>query len=265
MLAQFGILKIHETITNRQWENTGNKYLPIIFFQTTKVPYFEIILASSTDTSSCSYRIMDIDGNAITPSQSVLTATESSYKKVYFNGGTIPLPIPDGYYYIQISIGSLVFYTDVFGWTSDSNILNYNLLKVSISASNIFIGKNNAYELSLSSATLECYLNVVNFNNIEPDVQEDADENNGLTVPYYATMAKSFEWLIWGNSYIYEFLLAIRILCINGTGTITYMGISYEINDSVIEIKETFNGFDTMKISFKIKPSNNILSVKNNV
>ena len=263
ILAQYGILKYYSTKSNRQWDTTHNKYIPIVFLDMGDYSPFQLIMESGTNAEMRIYNA-NTEEEVTTSAISLVVSDKDTYVRVHSNGGNLAyISLSDDYFYAVITGDSGTCYSDVFGWMNDVDV--NDLIKVSASSSNIAMGRKSEYVLDISSSTFTCYFNVNEYLGIIPETEEDANENNGVVIPYYVGTAKSRAWIIDGNEYIYEFLLSLRILNVNGEVTITYRGVVYLAEDIIAEKEEEYGDSDIIDINLSIKANGDIMTVINSI
>jgi hypothetical protein len=263
ILAQYNILKFYTDRLYAQWERTENREIPIVFLATNNIPAFQIIVSAAT---TATFQILDVDGNEKLAAPSSVTVTDlTTYKRLKYNGGTLSgaAVLVAGYYQIKVTNGAETYYSDYFAWTTSTNLAK--LLKVEATTANFALGRKSDWVFDTTSITYLCYLNVTEYMGITPAQEEEANENNGVVVPYYTSLSKSRAWVIDGNEHIYEYLLGLRVLQMNGVVKVTWLGVEYTANDIVVEMDENHGNFDLVDVRLEIRPYNDVMTVINEV
>lgn len=260
ILAQYNILNFYTSKTSRAWNKLesdgGNKELFRIFLQTGKIPAVQIMVDAAT---SATIQVYDVNDTAI-GSALAMTVESSGHlttKRIVYTGTTLTGQ-ESGDYYLKVVNGSDTYYSDVFGWTSDSDKLS-DLLKISAVSSNITVGRY--YTMNLTNFTFECYVNA-DYLGLAPDIEEEITQRGGVNNVVYSDLVVKREFEIYGVEYLYKFLLGLRILESNGTVTITHNGISYTANDIMVEKTEDHSP-DTMQLKLSFVDVSETLSVSN--
>jgi len=256
ILAQLNILGFYSVKASRQWDNTANKELHIVFLETNHVPAVQLAVSAGTAATIQLYTYLDIAaGDPINMVVTDLTDyVRLNYLGETLTGGDV---LTDGYYYMKITNGGYSYYSDMFAWTSDVT----ELLKVSAVSSNISHG---GYIFDLTNFTYLCYLNAEKLTP-QPENEEDAETDNGVVSPYYSSLSITRQWKVWGCEHIYLFLLRLRQFDTNGTVTITWNYIAYTANDILVEIETDHADGDLLDISLKIKPPDEVTKVINTI
>jgi hypothetical protein len=235
ILGQYNIFGFYSSISARTW----NRQIALdveeepfrIFLETNHIPAVELLVSSAT---SATLTLLDSNDVAVGSPLSMTVESFTGGKRLIYLGTTLSSN-DDGDYSLKITIdGSTNYYSDVFGWTSNSDYLA-ELTKISAVSSNIRLGKS--YFMNLTGFTFECYINA-EYLGLTPDIQEDISERFGSTNILYGSFASRHEFNVWGNEYMQRFLTGLRILESNGTVTITHGGISFTANDIAVEKTE---------------------------
>lgn len=265
ILGQYNILGFYTTKEARVWNRLladgGNYELFRIFLETNKLPAIQLIVDSgdehvylylldSTDSVVGSYVEMTVEEN---------TQIGITYDRLIYAGSTLS-GNTDGDYSLKIVNGANTYYSDVFGWTSDSDYLD-DMVKISATSSDIRIGKY--YKANLDAFTFECYINA-EYNGIEPEVEETVQVKYGVSNPVYSNLVETREFDVYGTEYILRFLLGLRILETNGVVTITWKSVDYVANDIMSEKTEDHSP-DIMQIKLSFIVVNEILGTLNDV
>ena len=270
ILTQFNILKAYDmagytlaefkTNSSRQWDHTDNPDIPILFV-TTKAPAMELI---TDDGSVATIYTVDANTDVDVESFAMTVETETSYYRIIYLGGVLDPAHVDGNYYYRIEQGSDTYITDVFARTTSASNIN-KLLKIVVESSDVERGKKTRYTLNLTDFVFEGYFNVSEYKGVAPEKEEHAEEDDGVIDPYYTSGSVARKWIIDGNQYIWEFLLGVRILQMNGSVELTYKGVVYDASDFMAEIAESHGGANLIDIEISIKPDNEVMRVVNTI
>lgn len=254
ILAQYNILKAYEVKASRHWDNTANQTGAIVLLATNVVPPIQLAVSAGTTATIQLYTSLDVAVGS--PISMVVTDMTTHVRLNYLGetltGGEVQVA---GYYYMKVTNGADTYYFDVFEWRDDLT----GLFKVAATSSNINVG---GYVFDLTNFTYLCYLGA-EYRITEQEDEEYSTEDNGTISPYYTGTSRSRIWVVDGCEYIYEFLLGLRLLDVNGSVTITWNYIDYSADDILVEIDNDHGGADLLDIEVRIKPSNEIMKVIN--
>ena len=144
-MIQFNTLGFYSSMQSRVWDkNNGNRELYRTFFPTGVVPAVQLIVPEATTAT------IDVIGETVV-STFPMTIEGTDYKRLIFLGDTIVAESGD--YYLRLTVDGVEYYSDVFGWTDETD----ELLKINAVSSNIRIGRD--YILNLDNFVYECYVN----------------------------------------------------------------------------------------------------------
>lgn len=257
--AQYNILGFYDSVGKRTWnrqDDTGViKELFRVFIQTNKIPAVALIVDAAT---SATLYLLDSNDNEV-GSALTMTVEEVTGGKALIYTGTTLSGNADGDYSLKIVNGSETYYSDIFGWTSNSEYLA-DLLKVSAVSSNIRLG--TGYILNLTGFTFECYLNY-EYVGIAPEFQDEIAEKHGAVNVTWGTLIPKHEFKIDGNEYIHRFLMGLRILESNGTVTISTNNNTFTAKDITAEKDEDVVNDIAYFIKLLFVDNNEIISVVN--
>jgi hypothetical protein len=262
--AQYNILGWYDSLEARQWNRTieegGNEELFRIFLETNSIPATQLIVDDATTANLYLLDSSDeVVGSAIAMTVESYSDSYVSYKRLIYLGTTLS-GNDDGDYSLKIVNGSNTYYSDVFGWTSNSDYLN-DLLKISATSNDIRLG--DRYVLNMDSFTLECYINADSLV-VEPSVEEVAEKKYSVNSVVYGDLSFTRSFNVYGCEYIFRFLLGLRLIECNGTVTVTNQFRSYTANDIMAEISDDHFS-DTMQIKFSFVDLNETIGVYNSV
>jgi len=263
LLAQYNTLGFYTAKIARQWDKSielGADYeMYRVFFQTNKIPAFQLIVSAAT---TATVQLMNGSDVLVGSAKTVTVEAGTGYKRLIYLGETLTggSVLTDGNYSLKVVTNLDTFYSDVFGWTSDANDLN-DLLKISCISSDIRLGRN--YLLNLTGLTYECYLNAI-YLGINPEFEEEVSQKDGTNNVLYGNLVNQRQWDIDGCEYIFKFLLGLRVLESNGTVTVTWKGVSYTANDIMAEKTED-HFTDLMQIKLSFTDISEIVSVYNEI
>ncbi|WP_159522873.1 hypothetical protein [Sunxiuqinia indica] len=257
ILAQYNVLGVYASKEARLWESlkvNGNPELFRIFLETNTIPAIQLIVDNA---STASVQLLDANDNPLGSPLSMTILSETGYKKVIYAGTTLS-GYDDGDYSLKITIDAVVYYTDVFGWTSNEYYLD-DLLKITAVSSNIRL--SNYYDMDLTGFTFECYINS-EYLGLQPEVDEEIATRGGVTKVLYGNLVPLHEFEVYAAEYIYRFLLGLRVLESNGTVTVTWKSVSYTANDIMTDVTEN-NGNKTYQLKLTFIDISETISVNN--
>jgi hypothetical protein len=263
LLAQYNTLGFYTDKTARQWDKSielgADHEMYRVFFQANKIPAFQLIVDNAT---SATVQLMDGNDVLVGTAKTVTVEAATGYVKLIYLGETLTggNVLPDGDYSLKVVTNLETFYSDIFGWTSDSEDLN-DLLKISCVSSDIRLGRT--YILNLTGFTFECYLNAI-YLGINPEFEEEVSQKDGINNVLYGNLVNQRQWDIDGCEYIFRFLLGLRVLESNGTVTVTWKGVSYTANDIMAEKTED-HFTDLMQVKLSFTDISEIVSVYNEI
>jgi hypothetical protein len=250
--AQFGILRLYESYDSIHYNHTQNRSA-IVSFANNYYPPFHLMVDAGISGTVTLLRHYD---NSENQTFELIYANMTTYKSFIFNGRTL-LNQEEGCYYYRINIGTDVYYSDVFYWTEDTD----GFLKVTVSSSDIAIGRKQEYRVNMTDISYAMYLKVFQYNGIEMQNEEDANESDGEIEPYYTGVSLFHEFVLEGNESIYKFLLSLRTLLVNGAMTAAYYGFNYvDIGDVSTEVESSSGDFDIVNIRLKFVAGNDIIT-----
>lgn len=246
MIYSYNTLGFYKTISNRQFDNTGNQRV-LHHFETNKIPNVQLVIDSNI--TSATYQLYD-DNNTIITS-GTLTREQSTneagtaYTRLILKGATTTGK-DDGFYYLKIIYTGGVAYSDVFCWQTDVS----DYLKISAVSSNVLIGE---FELNLSNFEYLVYLEA-NDSSYEYEINEEGVEKTYGNVPLFNSRNKINEFEITGYSKTHDFIAGLRTLWANGTITLTYKGDEFEVYDIENPDKtESFSYSDIIILTIRFK------------
>lgn len=267
--AQFGILGIYDSLEKTEIRNSDNETV-IASFLNTKLPPIQFMTAISVF-----YQVNLLTGVTVSlmrysNDQQILTniaftaENEVTYFRVKCNGGTVSA-LPTGYYYYKIVVAHstpVTYYSDTFNLIdSISGFLYLKLL-----CSDFSLGRKQEYRVKSTGITYECYFRVHQYNGIEIQNEEDANEEDGEIQSYYTGISIYREFIIEGKERIFKFLLSLRTLLVNGEMDISYGGETYsDVGDSTAELESKSGDFDIVNIRFKFVSANDIITPINTI
>lgn len=261
--AQYNIVGFYTSKAARQWDRFKgeghNEELFRVFLPTNKIPAVQVIVDSA---STATIQLFNTDDTAISSVLNMTVEAGTGYKRLIYAGTTLTGKT-DGDYYLKIvntiGVGNTeTYYSDVFGWTSDSDDLN-DLLKISAVSSDFRAWKN--YNFNMTGITHECYVNA-EYLGLTPEFEDEIVKRDGANNIVYGTLTLTRTWEVYACEYIYKFLLGLRILESNGTVTVTWKGNSYTANDILAEKGDEYN-IEAFLVKFSFVDNNEILNVNN--
>jgi len=260
ILAQYNILGFYDSLEARAWNKLmkeGNYEVFRVFLETNHIPAIGLIVNTST---TATIQLLDETDSPVGSPLSMTVESQTGYKIIKYLG-TVLSGNEDGDYSLKITNGAYTYYSDVFGWTSNSDKFS-ELVKVTATSSNIKLGQ--LYVLNLTGFTFECYLNT-EYMGLRPEFKDDVSEKGGATNVLYGNLIPAHEFNIDAAEYIYRFLLGLRILEVNGTVTVTYEGLTYTATDNVVEIDEEHIPGMAYQLKLSFVDKNEIVSAINEI
>lgn len=256
MLQGANILEFFTSLELRFWNFVDIKDYCVVF-QNSKVPPF-IFLHITAETAGTVQLYNALNDEAV-GSAHALTITDivgSTYKTISFAGATIANQ-HDCYYYLKVTIGTDIFYSEVFSW--ETTLTDYFKIKVT-SANVTYMG---TYELPYSTIVPEFYLqyNGVEFNS---KINEEGVEKPYGDIPIYNMLTLERTAEINGTSQVFRFLAALRIFEVNGTIEVTFNGVARNIYDIKLEAKDKENFGEEILMALTYKETDYI-SARNEI
>ena len=252
MLIGNNTLLFFEDKTLQRWTTADNRGV-YPYFGINEIPAF--VLISDTSETTATVQIFNASTDvAFGAAKTVTVTTNSTKKMLYFAGFTLSLG-EAGCYYVKIVTGASVetYYSEVFGWTTDTddNLRELGMLRIAASdLANYTL--SNTYNMNLSGITYECFIEVEE-PELNADVEEEGNEKPWGDIPVFNTLAFNHKYDVFGTEGIYRFLCWLRQLKTNGTVTFTYKGVAKSAYDIVCE-KDSASK-DTMAMSLEYKES----------
>lgn len=264
ILSQCNIIGFYDNKQARHWNISDNPEVFRVFLETNHIPAIQLIVDASIGATM---ELLDSNDEPVSSpiSMTVEDGSDQSvtYKRLIYLGSILS-GYDDGDYSIKITNGSNVYYSDVFGWTSQSIDLNDSLIKITANSSDIVLGRGlNKYVHNMNSFTFECYLNNT-YLGLVPEVTDDVANRDGAISINYGNTVIYREFQIDGNDYIYRFLLALRMLECNGSIQITYKHKTYSANDISVEVEDD-SSIENFVLKLKFTDYSEIISVYNNI
>lgn len=256
ILAQYGTIKFYENRDYVHHEITQNQEIMVVFDKS-KVPAFQFMV--DDDVASVSISVVRYSSDASVYDTTMATTDMTTYTRIKYNGTTVSGTIEDGWYYIKIVSGSNTYYSDVFFWKT-SSAEKLEMLKITTSTYDFAIGRDQEYRFSTSNQQYECYLLVNQYDGINIQNEEDATEENGQILPYYTGFSRVRQFKIEGHESIYEYLVGLRVMEINGSVTVQFRGNTYSARDISVEVENQNGDFDIVFINIKFVANNDIIT-----
>jgi hypothetical protein len=258
ILAQYGVLHFYGSKAVRPWDRLqteGDSELFRVFFETNHIPAVMLVADSASSATLQLCNTLDEEvGSAMT--MTIQAAT--GYKVLRYLGQVIT-GNDDGDYYLKLTYTGGTLYSDVFGWTSDSGHFS-ELMKVRAVSSDIRLGKN--YMLDMTNFVYECYLNA-EYLGIQPEIEEELASQYGTNLVFYANLVSTRQFNLYVTEHIYRFLLGLRILESNGTVTVSWKGIDYTANDTMVEKQDEHIPELSFQVTLSFVDISEIVSVSN--
>lgn len=245
-MKQHNVIKFYTDKRARVWDsNPQSRASHLVFYSSTNIsglgntPLFSFIVDSSVSIITAyifnerDVWEMDLDDPFI--------VDKTTYKQVYTT--TEDHIFSDGYYYVLLNIDGVLYYSDMFAFTSDVS----KLLKIEVASSNIAVG-NSIQEISNFTNTF--YLKAGYFG-IEPEIEEQGDPIDGVIIVNAGTDTYPHEFEISANENMYKYLHSLRLLGCNGTISITWGYETFTASDILVEkIENHNNGTYQLKLIF---------------
>jgi hypothetical protein len=254
MLQGVNIFDFFYNLEDRRWDNADIKEYCVIF-QNSIIPGFIVVLQTAETTASLDF--IDAITDEVIQNYSINTIYDSDitgYKIILFVE-TTKTGVDDGYYYYKITIGSSIYYSEVFEWRTNLS----NLIKFDIFSENTTMGEG--HNMPFSDLHNIFYLQT-NGVSLTPDITEKGSEKPYGDIPVFSTVNYLRTLNINGNDQILTYLAAIRIFEVNGIIKITIKGKEKLVYDTKCEILEDDTFGDTIILNFLYKEID-YLSVRN--
>lgn len=163
--------------------------VPLIVHNQTLVP-FQVVAEEGTFGSGWTFRLMSLDGTMLrTLLLSVQKVTAHGYDVLVYNGGVISPALPTGQYYLTLTSGQNVWYSDVV--TVVANVLGMTSIEWWDASDMCFAAGCIIYRYASGSQTVQ-YKNKMYFleelGMPEYTVEEEGETRDGL---FYATRVLS--------------------------------------------------------------------------
>lgn len=262
ILAQYGTIKFYESKEYVHHEITHNENV-MALFQNNKIPAIQLFIDDESVTT-LNISLIRYSDDQVIHIEGVLVENETNGKRFKFAGKTLESTNEDGWYYVKLSSGAIAYYSDVFMWKTSTAELTESI-KINVDTSDFAIGRQQEYIFDTTDFEYECYLLIDQYDGIELQNEEDANEENGQIIPYYTGFARMRQFVIKGHESIYEFMVGLRVMKINGVVTISYRGISYVANDISVEVNNKSGDFDIVFITLKFVANNDIITPINDI
>jgi len=255
IIAKYNPIDLYANKGNRRWNLTDNREQYIILYESGQIPAMQLIVDEAT---TATLQLMDQDDNAVGSPVSFTIESASDYDRLIHTGTTLADP-EDGYYYLEITIDGTAYYSEMFGWTSDTS----ELLKLEITdLANFDLG--GYYTMNMDGYSYLCYFDA-EYNGVKPDVVSDDTDNSGVSDISSGSRTLVRTFLVDGHEYIYEFLSGLRILNCNGTVAFTYLGREFTASDIDIDTEDELVNGDMYRIKVEFKVRNETISTNNKV
>lgn len=249
--AQYGILKWYESLEDVHFFNSENEAIMATFYKG-NIPSFQFMTDGG---ASVSLYLIKYNGlTETTLSVNPVLTDETDYIRVKYSG-SILTGQDDGWYYLRCDIDGTSYYSDMFNW--DTDVSKY--LKITATSYDIHLGDNPKYLYNMDDYTLTGYF-LFEYEGIDLQNEEEANEENGQIIPYYSGFARMRKFSIKGNESIFNFLAGLRVLGINGEITITCGNEMYKARDVSVEVSSQSGNFDIVFINLKFVNNSDIIT-----
>ena len=244
ILAQYNPFRFFANKLARIWDkNEESRKTKLLVYQTGYVPSFEVaVLTAQNYPNHWRFTLYTCDDVVVSEVGEVDTDLIIQYDRDidYFNigyyGGTFA-GTTEGSYYIALTDGTQIFYSDMFKWVDNPDVYNgingINYMKISVRFAPITVDTINNYTISMDE-DIDFYLNV-KYIATNPKIEQDGKEQNAITDVIFGTRSIQRVFDVNANESIYMYLSALGVLKGNGTITITYGYITYNATDIMIE------------------------------
>lgn len=248
MLQGINILGFFKTKAESRFENADIREF-IVTYTSNIVPCF-ILLVPSVEVAA-TLKVFSID-NVEVFSDNIVVTDAGILKLLMFAGNTIQ-DFNDDHYYIEITIGLIKYYSEVYCVAADvSDLIGFDIV-----SSDVVM--NGTYTLPFLSINPVFYLSY-NGIAIENNVVEEGVEKYYGDIPVFSAVNIVRKAEINGTNQIFRFLSFLRALSVNGTITITCQGYSNLIYDPITESKDDSAFGDSIILSFSYREYNFIAS-----
>ena len=255
MLQGINIFDFFKSINSRRWDNADVKEYCVVF-ATGFVPPFIAVTKTSSTVASVTL-VNEISGeDEVSYNVSLVNSNEDGYKILTFVEKSLTGK-DCGYYYFRVTIGTSVYYSEVFGWSSSlSKLVKFEVYSESVTFAGV-------HELPMTSISNTFYL-FQNGSTINAEISEDGVEKPYGDIPLFNTLNILRTISINGTNQIFRYLSALRILHVNGQVDVTIDNEKKQIYDIRCEV-DTDNSFGIyVQINFIYKEID-FVSVRNEI
>jgi hypothetical protein len=234
-LIQSNELKFFSDKRARIWDKLkGIDLMPtdlssLVFYPIGFLPTLDFAV-KLTSAPNISAKVFDYLDNEIGSYDSYSVSGQSTYMDLHIAASSL-IEQQAGYYYIEFTVNSDVFYSDMFGWTDRTD----ELLKIKASTSSMNVG---GYIINKLYTTTEFYLNSERLD-INPKVEQDGQKVGAITRVIYSSMAVPREFDLSVNDSVYMFLSTLSIIQGNGSVEVTFGYETFNASDIYIELLES--------------------------
>lgn len=255
MLQGINIFDFFESINSRRWNNADIKEYCVVF-ATGFVPPFIVVTKTSSAIASVTL-VNEISGeDEVSYNVSLVNSDEDGYKILTFVEKSLTGK-DCGYYYFRVTIGTSVYYSEVFGWSDNlSKLAKFEVYSESVTFAGV-------HELPMASISNTFYL-FQNGSIINAEIPEDGVEKPYGDIPLFNTLNILRTININGTNQIFRYLSALRVLHVNGQVDVTIDNEKRQIYDIRCEV-DTDNSFGIyVQINFIYKEID-FVSVRNEI
>lgn len=242
MLQGFNIFDFYTDKNFRKWNKADfNEYVPI--FKTNSAPAF-VVLTSLIEAAG-TFKLLNADTENEINSGNIIVSESNGISILSYYGEELA-DNDDCYCYYEITFGADVYYSDVFGWFTDTS----KLIGIKIESSDVTIGFDNI--IPFSQYIYEFFLQPIGVN-IESETNEDGVEKPYGDIPAFSTTSIIRNVIINGDNQIYRFLSFIRALNVNGSIQVTINGVTKDCYDFSVEVENNEGFGEMMSLLLKYK------------
>jgi len=257
-MQQFNLLRFFTDKRARQWEKTPDEGSAFVFYETGHVPSFCLILPSNPDDAPLSFDgvLCNSDDVEVYTLASGGTSYKDRYMQYIYVGAVIPDQVEDNYYF-KVTIGSTIYYSEVFVWKDSVE----GLLKFEVSSSDVKVSNKLIYMMQQVPTIF--YLNA-EYLGLKPSIDQEGVSKDGVTSIIYGSRVISRDFDVQANESTYIYLSALSLIQANGLVYITWGYETWTATEILVEeLDNNHEGIYQIKLSFV--DSDETMSMSNSI
>jgi len=247
MLITYGIVDF-STVQN---DYTNYQPNPDQFVKVGTNTLFPFVLLTSGVAATATMQVLDINGDEVQSSISLIVATNDDAKQISYLGSTLTGK-ECGHYQLKITHGTDIYYSEFFEWSDDLT----EFVKLTVSPYKILVLNN--YTIDLSSLTfIQYFATSKSLNGRAIELKSETNED-GISKNYGDEILKStvnfeYEIELVGNDASFKFLAMIRPSTINRTTYIEHNSRQKQIYNTAVEQVENSGFGEKIIIKFTFR------------